>query len=212
MRVKIFVFLFGTVLVGCASKPYNYENYRKHHPKSILVLPPLNNSTDVRGTYGYLSTVTMPVAEKGYYVFPVGVVDHMMKANGLPDAHSMHSVPLKKLSEIIDPDAVLYLTLEEYGTKYVIVDSQTTVRVFGKMVDARTGTVLWEGYATGTDADGGSSRDPMVQLIGAVVKQAINSSIDEAHNISRKANASLFGAPERGLLAGPYHAKTDAKK
>ncbi len=203
--------LLGLFLLGCATTPYNYENYRKHHPKSILVLPPLNNSTDVRGTYGYLSTVTMPVAEKGYYVFPVGVVDQLMKENGLPDAHSMHQVPLKKLSEIIDPDAVLYLTLEEYGTKYVIIDSETTVAVSGRLVDARTGTLLWEGRAVGTDT-GGSSHDPAVRLISAVVKQAVNSSTDAAHEVSRQANASLFGAPERGLLEGPSATKTVSRQ
>ena len=39
----------------------------------------MSHSTDVRATYSYLSTVTMPLAEKGFYVFPVALVDQMMK-------------------------------------------------------------------------------------------------------------------------------------
>ena len=53
-------------LAGCATKPYDYANFRAHPPRSILVLPPLNESTAVEGTYGYLATATMPLAEMGY--------------------------------------------------------------------------------------------------------------------------------------------------
>ena len=44
---------------------------------------PLNASPDVKATYSYLSTVTRPLAERGYYVFPVAVVDQVLKDNGL---------------------------------------------------------------------------------------------------------------------------------
>ena len=53
----------GLTCSGCATKPYDYTNLRSYKPRSILVLPPVNESTDVKGTYGYLSTVTMPLAE-----------------------------------------------------------------------------------------------------------------------------------------------------
>jgi hypothetical protein len=190
-------------LAGCAT-PYNYENFRRAKPRSILVIPPLNNATDVRGTYSYLSTVTLPIAEKGFYVFPVAVVDQMMKENGVQTAHDMHQISLKKISEIIGPDAVLYLTLEEYGTKYVIVQSQTEVTVSGKLVDARTGTTLWEGRTTANDASS-SGGGGLSSLITAVVVQAVNSSVDHAHEVSQTANSQLFFTEGHGLLNGPYH-------
>ena len=103
------------MLVGCAApKPYDYTNYRQHLPRSILVLPPLNESTDVKGTYSYLSTVTFPLAELGYYVFPVAVVDQFLKENGMPTAGEMHQVPLNKVRDIVGADAVLYVTLLQY--------------------------------------------------------------------------------------------------
>src|SRR5436853_4068282 len=91
----------GLVLAGCQTvKPYDYTNFRAHPPRSILVLPPLNESTAVEGTYGYLSTVTQPIAERGYYVFPVEVVDQYLKQNGMPTAGEMHQVPLNKVVDI----------------------------------------------------------------------------------------------------------------
>lgn len=71
------------------------------------VLPPLNQDTDIKDTYDCLSTVTRPLAEMGYYVHPVAVVDQFMKENGLPTAGEMHQVPLDKIRDIIGADAVL---------------------------------------------------------------------------------------------------------
>ncbi|MGA3008448.1 MAG: GNA1162 family protein, partial [Opitutaceae bacterium] len=87
-------------LTGCVTqKPCDYTAFRAHPPRSIVVLPPLNESTDIKGTYGYNSTVTRPIAEMGFYVFPVAEVDQLMKENGLPTAGEMHQVPLKKIGE-----------------------------------------------------------------------------------------------------------------
>lgn len=207
--VVLLIGIFGWFLLSSCATPYNYENYRKHKPRSILILPPLNNSTDIKGTYSYLSTVTQPVAEKGYYVFPVAVIDQMMKENGLPSANEMHQVSLKKISEIINPDAVLYLTLERYGTSFVVIDSQTQVVVSGRLIDAKTGTLLWEGSAAANDSSSSSGGGLTGMLISAVVKQAINSSVDAAHDVAPIANNQLFYTQQRGLLNGPYHSKPE---
>lgn len=194
------------LVVSCAT-PYNYENFRAAKPRSILILPPMSNSTDVRATYSYLSTVTMPVAEKGFYVFPVAVIDQMMKENGMPSANEMHQASVKKIREIINPDAILYLTLESYGTSYVIVDSQTTVTVSGKMISTITGEIIWEGRASANDGSQNSGGGVAGMLIAAVIKQAVNSSTDQAHNVAPQANQTLFYTETQGLLNGPYHPK-----
>jgi hypothetical protein len=192
------------LLAGCANvKPYDYTNFRAHPPRSILVLPPLNESTAVEGTYGYLSTVTQPIAERGYYVFPVEVVDQFLKQNGMPTAGEMHQVPLGKVVDIIGADAVLFVTLKQYGSKYVVLNSVTTVQVEAKLVDTRSGIVLWQG--TGLAAqNGSSSNNLLVSLIAAAVTQAINSKTDRAHQVSRLANAQLFFPKDTGLPYGPY--------
>ncbi len=195
--------LLVLILVGCAT-PKNYDKFRAASPRSILVLPPKNQSTDVRGTYSFLSTVTMPIAEQGFYIFPVSVVDQMMKENGLPSANEMHQVSLKKIKEIINPDAVLYITLEQYGTKFVVIQSQTTVVASGKLISTTSGEVLWEGKTSKVIAssDGGGGIAGL--LVNAIVSQAINSSIDHAHQVSALASQELFMTSGQGLLNGPY--------
>jgi hypothetical protein len=190
---------------GCETKPYDYTNYRAYPPRSILVLPPLNESTDVAGTYSYLSTVTYPVAEMGYYIFPVAVVDHFFKENGMPTPGEMHQAPLNKIREIIGADAVLYITLKQYGTKYEVITSMTTVCAQAKLVDTKTGTLLWEGTVAAQQNSGGSG-SILADVIAAALEQVISKSTDHAHDVSRVANAQ-FAIKDHGLLYGPYHPK-----
>lgn len=195
------------VLVGCkTTKPYDYTNFRAHPPRSILVLPPLNESLTLEGTYGYLSTVTQPIAERGYYVFPVAVTDQFLKDNGLPTAGEMQEAPLAKFAEVIGADAVLFLTLKKYGSTYQIVNATTTVEVLAKLVDTRSGVLLWQGRGF-AESKAVSASDPVVQLIAAALMQAINRKTDSAHGVSRQANVSLFAAENTGLPYGPYSPK-----
>jgi hypothetical protein len=197
------------LLTGCQTgKPYDYTAFRAHPPKSILVLPPLNESTAIEGTYGYLTTVTRPVAERGYYVFPVAVVDQFMKANGLPSAAEMQQAPLSKVAEITGADAVLFLDLEKYGAQYRLLSSVVVVQVHAKLVDTRTGTLLWEGDGTAQQGSGGSG-NLLADLVTAAVTQAINKKADKAHQVSRIANANLFYPDQTGLPYGPYSEKYD---
>jgi hypothetical protein len=195
----------GTLaLGGCGTvASYDYSNFRQHPPRSILILPPINESTAVEGTYSYLSTVSRPVSERGYYVFPVAVVDAMLKENGMPTPGEMHQVPLDKVREITGADAVLFPVLHQYGSHYHLVSSDTVVNVTARLVDTRTGLTLWENTAIGQSGSQGSG-NIVAALIAAAVTQAINSSTDPAHQVSRIANAQLFFTKNRELPPGPY--------
>ena len=204
---SIFLGTLIVTFVGCAT-PKNYDKFRAANPRSILVLPPKNQSTDIRGTYSFLSTVTMPIAEQGFYIFPVSIVDQMMKDNGLPSANEMHEASVKKIKEILNPDAVLYLTLEQYGSKYYVIDSQTTVVASGSLVSTASGEVIWQGkiYKVVSSSDGGGGLAGM--LVSALINQAVNSSVDYAHDVSKLASQELFTTDGQGLLNGPYKSAT----
>lgn len=190
----------GASFAGCATTPpVDWTNYRLHPPRSILVLPPLNNGTDLRGTYGYLSTITRPLAEMGFYVFPVAMVDQFLKENGLPGPGEMHQAPLDKLASIFGTDAVMYITLDAYGQKYSFLSSAAVVRARATMVDAKTGLLLWEGQAAAQASSGGGNGGLLGAIVEAAINQAVNSSADTAHHVSRDANnMMLTGKPRYG--------------
>jgi hypothetical protein len=198
-----------TLLGGCATpKSYDYTNFHAHPPRSILVIPPLNESTTLEGTYSYLSTVSRPIAERGYYVFPVAVVDQFLKDNGLPTTGEMNQVPPGKIGEITGADAVMYLDLKQYGSKFVVINSVTTVEVTAKLIDTRTGILLWEGRGFAQQSPNGSG-NLLADLVAAAITQAINKKTDSAHNVSRLANATLFEPENTGLPYGPYSPRYD---
>ena len=203
---RIFKFLLPFLLVfmaGCvATTPFDYSSFRNHRPRSILVLPPLNQTTDVNAPYTYLSTITRPLAECGYYVFPVAVVDAYMKENGLPSPEEMHGVALEKIRNIIGADAVLYVTIEEWGQKYIIVQSVTTIKAKAQLIDTATGDIIWQGTQAVSQGSGGG--DPVAMLINAAVTQVINTMVDFTHGLSRVANHTMIYDSNQGFLAGPY--------
>jgi hypothetical protein len=208
----MWIFRIGLVavwlmLTGCAhQQPYDYTNFRAHPPRSILVLPPLNQSTAVEATYSYLSTVTQPLAELGYYVFPVALVDQYLKENGMPTAGEMHEIPLDKVHEVTGADSVLFITLEQYGSKYKVISTNVTVQAKARLVDTRSGVLIWEGQALAQSGSGGSG-NLIADAIAAAIIQAIYSKTDPAHDVSRQANTLMFYTKDHGLLYGPYSAK-----
>ena len=113
----------------------------------------------------------------------------------------MHQVPLNKVAEIIGADAVLYLTLEQYGSKYQLISAKSIVAVSARLVDTRSGILLWDGRATAQNDSGGSG-NIFADLIAAAIAQAINSRTDSAHAICPQANTLLFDARDRPY--GPY--------
>lgn len=197
------VFLFG-----CATKsvPYDYTAFKAAKPRSIVVLPPLNNSPEVNAGNSVYAQVTYPLAEAGYYVLPVAVVAETFKQNGLTSAADIQGVDTRKLHEIFGADAGLYMTISKYGATYTVLDSVAVVAVDAKLVDLKTGTVLWTGAASASNNEGGNSNGGGLigALVAAAVKQIINSTTDASHPVAGVANARLLsGGTSNGLLYGP---------
>ncbi|MGV2470107.1 hypothetical protein FO520_23155, partial [Bacillus subtilis] len=67
--------------------------FKQSKPKSILVLLPQNSTPEVQASHGLLAQTTLPLAEAGYYVFPVAVVEETFKQNGMTNAGDIQAVP-----------------------------------------------------------------------------------------------------------------------
>ncbi|SES27508.1 DUF799 domain-containing protein [Pseudomonas sp. NFPP19] len=200
-----------SLLVGCAApRSVDYSAYKQARPKSILVLPPLNESPDIKATYSMLSQVTFPLAEAGYYVMPIAVVDETFRHNGLTNPAGIHGLAPAKLNEIFGADAGLYITVKEYGTSYMLISSATVVTASATLVDLKTGTTLWTGSARASSEEGnnGNNGGLVGMLITAAVKQIINTSTDAGHPIAGITSQRLLSAGQRtGLLYGPRSPK-----
>ncbi|OPZ71945.1 MAG: putative lipoprotein [Verrucomicrobia bacterium ADurb.Bin474] len=201
--------LVGSVLLillaaaGCSTvAPRDMSLFFEHQPMSVLVLPPINHSSDIDASYDMLAMCTQPLCELGYYVYPVAVVDRVMKENGVAIPDEMHGLPLDKLGDVFGADAVLYMVIERYGSKYLVFASQVEVAVRASLVDVRTGQVLWDGSAHRVES--GSSG-----LIEALVEQVLNQLTDQVHQVGRMAVAELFYSGSTGIPVGHRFPKTE---
>jgi hypothetical protein len=200
----------AAVALGCKSEPIEIkEAFFERAPRSILVLPPLDESIEAGASYGALSTVTFPLAENGYYVFPAAVVTGMMRENGLPTPYEMHQVPLSKLYEVFGMDAVLYLTVTDWGTSYQVINSSTRIAIQGELVDGVTGEVLWVGSESTVQSSNSGGGGIIASLVGAALNQVTTSISDPSRGISAVATNNLLRGPDRGWVYGPYHPQHD---
>lgn len=194
------------LLGGCATRQtYDYSAFKEARPASILVLPPLNASPDIKATYSMMSQTTAPLAESGYYVFPVTLVDETFKQNGMTVAEDIHSVSNSKLYDIFGADAALYINVKQYGTSYVVISSETRVTAEAKLVDLRSGKTLWSGSATASSAEGDSNNGGLLgMLVKAVIRQIIETVSSQGHLIAGRTSARLLSAGmPNGILYGP---------
>ena len=206
---KVLITALGTlVMTGCATKaPFDYAAYKESRPRSILVLPPLNNTPEVHASYSVLSYATRPLAEAGYYVMPVTLVAEAFKENGITQPSDMHAVPPDKLRQIFGADAGLYITISQYGTVYQVINSVTVVSVEARLIDLKTGKLLWTGSASASSEEGKSQQQQgglAGLLIATVVKQVMATTLDQSHKIASISTTRLLSAgTPNGILYGP---------
>ena len=200
--------LLAIFFAGCSFKepePYDYSAFLQKKPRSILVLMPTNDSTDVAGSAAVLANAVGPLSEAGYYVFPVALVNDTFKQNGITEPSEIAAVPLNKLDKIFQADSVLYINIKEYGTSYAVISSSTKVVLEAKLIDIKSGAKLWEGTATAIEDSSSGQSSLLGMLVSAVISQVANTISDRSYDLAAMADAYLFSRNcHNCILYGPY--------
>lgn len=201
-----FVIMMCLTLKACVTAPaYDYTALSAAQPVSILVLPPINLSPDVKASYSLLAQMTHPLAEAGYYVVPVALMDAAFKENGVHNPDEAQSIPADKLRAIFGADAALYTEITEYGSSYKLIMSETAVAARSRLVDLRTGALLWEGNARASSAEQQNNNSGGLAglLVQAVVEQIVNNLMDSSYTYAGMTSERLLSPRPAGLLYGP---------
>lgn len=212
-NIRFLLVVFCILSVGgCASvdQSHDYTEFRNATPGSILVLPPINHSPEVLAPFSLLAQTTYPVAESGFYVYPAALVYQTFNNNGLTVAEDIHQLPIEKLHEVFGADAALYIIIENYGTSYAVLSSDTVVRISARLVDLRTGVLLWSDSASASSAEtrGNGGNGLAGMLVEAAINQIVETVTDKGFEIAAIATSRLLDADLRnGLLYGPRSLK-----
>jgi len=207
-RYKMLLLSSVLWLTACATTQQELPDYsalERNRPHSLLVLPPLNSSVDPHALPAVLAASVQPLAELGYYVVPVANMMEVFQHNGMQEAQDIHAIAPNKLREIFGADAALYLTIDTYGSRYVVLDSVTEVGADAKLINLRSGDVLWQGRVDHAIGQNNNNNGLLGMLVGALVGQIANTVSDSAWPASQQAMTVLF-RNQRGLPSGPRRA------
>ena len=200
--------LLMLILTGCATGPTyttkitEFPKMYDQKPRSILILPPMNESTDAEAKDYYMTTVEMPFAMMGYYTFPVEMVSDIMKQEGVYDTEVLYNMPLSKFYDYFGADTVLFTKIKKWDVSYAVVASSLTVVIESKIVSTKTSEELWTYTgAVVVDLSGGNSGSGGIAgLVASAIVTAINTAAADYVKYAHVANSRIIYT----LPAGPY--------
>lgn len=112
----------------------------------IAIMPVLNHSDDEGAAQLLRAEIFENLYFKGYPKIPLDVIDRRLdeavKESAEPEGESL---PPDVVGGLLDVDAVMYCTLEEWSTSHSLlyVYAPTAVAVTFQLKSARTGEMLW---------------------------------------------------------------------
>ncbi len=192
------------LIAGCVTVPKDYTKFNEAKPNSILIVPVVNKSVEVTAADYCLSTITIPLAEQGYYVFPVNLVKRMLEDDGLSDSTLVHNASVEKLTNLFGADAVLYVTINQWDAQYLVFSTQVNVDLSYVIKDGKTGDTLWEHNEKMVYVPQNSGGGGIASLVVMAINAAVTKAAPNYVPLARQANNKTFTYPGPGIPPGPY--------
>jgi hypothetical protein len=212
MKALLSTLGLALALGGCATmQPVgpDISAFNQAAPRSILIVPPINHSLDVDAPTYMLSTLAIPLAEKGFYVFPVNTTKVILEHEGFYEGDQIQQQPTQDLAKLFGADAVLYVTINRWDAQYLVL--QTTVTVdFDYRIVNHDGTELWKAHQAMTyQPQQSSSGNAIAALVAAAVSAAVTRAKPDDMPLVRQANTAAIVTGPNAIPDGPYKKTTN---
>jgi hypothetical protein len=202
-------------LTGCVTQPTKVDQSAllAAAPRSILVVPTINRSLDVDAPNYVLAALPIPIAEKGYYVFPVNTTKFVLEQEGFYEGERIHQQPPESLAKLFGSDAILYVAIKQWDAKFAVFTTVVTVDFDYRLV-SKNGVELWREnkrmqYQPQNNNNAGS---PMALLLTAVINAAVTRAAPNYMPLTQQANQEVFFLGPNALPNGPYRVADPVKK
>ena len=167
----------------------------------MLVMPPINNSSNVEAKDLLYTSISRPLVEAGYYVISPLLAMDILKAESAYDAELFFDAPLTMFNNFFGADAVVFSVIDSWAKKGMGI--QTKIRYVIK--SAHTNEILFDRSCDlylDLSIDSGSEG-----LLGALVDlaaSAITTAVTDHIVAARKANYYIFRDVPRGKYSPEY--------
>lgn len=187
--------------MSTATRGVQYAKMYEEKPITLLVMPPINNSTNVEAKELLYTSISRPLVEAGYYVISPLLAMEILKAESAYDSEMFFDASLTAFQNYFGADAVVFSVIDTWTKKgmgietkirYVIKSAHTNEILFDRSCD------LYLDLSIDTGADG---------LLGALVDLAastINTAATDHIKAARKANYFILRDIPRGKYSPEY--------
>lgn len=110
----------------------------------IAVLPFDNESVDFDATPIFRHAIHNYLKFSEYRMIPLEHVDKALAEQGVRQGGEVHMFTPKELGELLGANYVLYGTVTEFNTKYIVVYSSINVEGRFELYDTKRGEKVWE--------------------------------------------------------------------
>ncbi len=195
-------------LTGCVTQPAKKDMsaFTAAAPRSILVVPVVNKSLDVDAPNYVLSTLPVPIAEKGYYVFPVNTTKVVLEQEGFYEGERIHEQPASTLAKLFGSDAVLYVTINRWDAQFALITTTVTVDFSYRLV-SKDDVEIWQEQKQmryQPNNNNNNAVSPLAAVMSAVISAAMTRAAPNYMPLTRQANQQVFILGTNPLPDGPY--------
>ena len=195
-------------LFGCASpiQKKDLSAFSTAAPRSILIVPIVNKTLDVDAPLYLLTTLPIPITDKGYYVFPVNTTKFILEQEGLYEGERIQQMPTPQLAGMFGADAVLYVTINRWDAQFILISTTITVD-FDYRIVSSSGVEIWhenKKMVYQPQSSGGG-------ILGAIVTAALARAAPNYIPLAQTANKEVFQVGPNQLPDGPYLIPIKAK-
>lgn len=197
--LTLVIFASGCSNISFQAKGEAFPAMYEEHPRAILVLPPINESTAADAKLLYAATIAEPLTNAGYYVYPPPVINEILQMEGAFDTETLAGTPLSTFREAFGADAVLFITIKSWEKVYVILAGSIKVALNLELKSTHTGRTLWSYdrlFIMDTSGSGGSGG-----ILAQIVATAINTAITDYSGVALSSNFVIM----QEMPYGAYH-------
>lgn len=201
VSIAILAILSFVLLSGCGITRTRREMYPLMYakaPASVLILPPVNNSSNLEAKEYFACSLSEAVGRQGYYVFPVEAVFNVLRDEGLYETETLGPAVLANLRDYFGADAVLHTEIEYWEKVWLLTSGTLYIRARYHLISTQTGEVLWN-FRSETEVKLESQSD---KLVWAMVESAIKTAVEDYFPHARTNNIKTM---KDALPAGKYH-------
>jgi hypothetical protein len=133
-------------MAACAGGPrYSiHPDYKSAAPRSVAVLPVLNETVNLKAPEVFRPILHDKLSLKGYESPPIAFIDGKLLGKEIREAGQINTLTPEQLGKLLGVDALLYTTVTEFNTTYLLAYASMTVGARFELINAKTGERLWE--------------------------------------------------------------------